>query len=301
MHVGIIIVLVVTIILFIIIVIGLIIYSQFIQRDQLMIACTDAIPTPDPLPLPIDATKYSSAVANSLMQIAVAITEFNCPNLVLPLPAPFDQMEIIYGTNPITQQSTMFAVYFYSQQYNTGAIVFSGTAFTSEFIEDFNYSQVPPAGLHNLNAPGLDPLVHKGFYEIYMSIRNQIFQIINARGGLGSYTQFIVTGHSLGGALSTLAAIDLYNPSNADVLIHYSFASPRVGNIAFAQIFNSLVTESRRVYNTEDIVPTLPPAVYESYIYDQTQNGYGFTLNLGTLDNNHTQAYLEYLKNSAIM
>ena len=40
----------------------------------------------------------------------------------------------------------------------------------------------------------------------------------------------------------------------------YSFAGPRVGDLAFAAEFNRLVTTAWRVVNTEDIVTTVPLA-----------------------------------------
>jgi nuclear pore complex protein Nup85 len=47
-----------------------------------------------------------------------------------------------------------------------------------------------------------------------------------------------VTGHSLGGALSTLCAFDCARRSWRGVprphLVHYNYGSPRVGNKAFA-------------------------------------------------------------------
>lgn len=61
--------------------------------------------------------------------------------------------------------------------------------------------------------------VHAGFLHAYMSIRSILFEkldpilaspVANARGGTKlRKTKVLVTGHSLGGALATLAAFEL--------------------------------------------------------------------------------------------
>ena len=61
-----------------------------------------------------------------------------------------------------------------------------------------------------------------------------------------------LTGHSLGGALATMAAYRL--PRIAGI---YTFGAPRVGNAGFAQALNGPLW---RFCNELDIVPTIPPA-----------------------------------------
>lgn len=81
-----------------------------------------------------------------------------------------------------------------------------------------------------------------------------------------------ITGHSLGAALATIAAMDIAvidlaqqdkikNPINL-----YTFASPRVGDNIFAKAFNEFISEERinafRFANSEDIVPKIPFPVW---------------------------------------
>jgi hypothetical protein len=82
-------------------------------------------------------------------------------------------------------------------------------------------------------------------------------------------------------------------------LYHFSFASPRCGNIAFANVFNDAtlvpVQASWRLYNTEDIVPDLPPPVLESgWNYDHVGKSVSFTMNMDSVNDNHTHAYRIY-------
>ncbi len=66
----------------------------------------------------------------------------------------------------------------------------------------------------------------------------------------------VVAGHSLGGALATLAAFDIRRHlldnmhSDAEVVC-YTFAAPRTGNHAFAREYNAMVPDSWSVINDQ--------------------------------------------------
>lgn len=70
----------------------------------------------------------------------------------------------------------------------------------------------------------------------------------------------IFTGHSLGAAQTTFAAVDVkerLNPPNPIML--YTFGSPRPGNQVFSDYVMSLFPEAiQRVVHYTDIVPHLP-------------------------------------------
>ena len=74
-----------------------------------------------------------------------------------------------------------------------------------------------------------------------------------------SGADIFVTGHSLGGALTTVLAPWLVNrlsQINAkNVVMPYTFAAPTAGNAAFASFYTGLFTESYRYHNAIDIVP----------------------------------------------
>lgn len=74
-----------------------------------------------------------------------------------------------------------------------------------------------------------------------------------------------VTGHSLGGSLATLLAFELGALDDDRIqgpVSCFSFASPRVGNLTFANAFQSLERARKlrclRVYNQNDIFPKIP-------------------------------------------
>jgi hypothetical protein len=74
----------------------------------------------------------------------------------------------------------------------------------------------------------------------------------------------VVTGHSLGGALATLLVADL--TANTPLKPQaWTFASPRVGDAAFAARYGAMSTVSWRIYNQVDVVPYFPVDTAGSY------------------------------------
>jgi hypothetical protein len=153
-------------------------------------------------------------------------------------------------------------------------VIFTGTEFMDEFEMDFEGDQTQPTILSKYQ-PGM--LCHSGFYQIYSSLRDAL------KAAVGD-DEVIIAGHSLGGALSSIASLDL------NVVKTVTFASPRVFNPLGA---NEL--SLTRYFNTEDIVPELPPAVFFDWEYAHPPSGgIFFTVNLGTVEANHVDTYLNY-------
>ncbi|KAJ8077505.1 hypothetical protein PM082_001936 [Marasmius tenuissimus] len=76
--------------------------------------------------------------------------------------------------------------------------------------------------------------------------------------------EIVTVGHSLGGALSTLAAVTLRQTYNHKVSVrNYSYGAPRVGNKQFADFVNGLLgTNAYRVVHGHDGVPTMIPTSF---------------------------------------
>ncbi|XP_050216968.1 uncharacterized protein LOC126667886 [Mercurialis annua] len=111
--------------------------------------------------------------------------------------------------------------------------------------------------------------VHSGFLSAYDSVRVRIISIIKHAIGYSDNGaepavkwHVFVTGHSLGGALATLLALELsssqLSKSAAISVSMYNFGSPRVGNRRFAELYNQNVKDTWRVVNHRDIIPTVP-------------------------------------------
>jgi hypothetical protein len=79
---------------------------------------------------------------------------------------------------------------------------------------------------------------------------------------------YVVTGHSLGAALTTLFVMENKEKQKFDITTSCKFASPRVGNTLFVQLFNTLPIDSWRVVNSLDLVPKLPLHVPVLFDYE---------------------------------
>ena len=77
--------------------------------------------------------------------------------------------------------------------------------------------------------------------------------------GPGSRKPIFVTGHSLGGALATLAAYRLQR-AGFPVRAVYLHAAPKVGDAAFSAEYASRRIPTFRTEHWRDLVPTLPSA-----------------------------------------
>jgi hypothetical protein len=120
----------------------------------------------------------------------------------------------------------------------------------------------------NWNYNGLTAEVHHGFLFDFDSIATDLMATV-ARCLLPKpMKKVFVTGHSLGGALAVLAAVEFCRQS-WNVAGVYTFGQPRVGNAAFVSVYNhapagfphQLGEITFRVVNENDIVPRVPVAV----------------------------------------
>lgn len=242
------------------------------------------------------ANEYEPCNAAALIEVNANTTICSRNNSErIPCPEGFDLAIPIWGKHPINGTDVIFAFILTSKEQNMVVLSFIGTYSLTLAINNYHFSQVPPTELNNYRT-GL--LVHEGFYSIYKSIYKNIREEI-AHLMKNENQQLVITGFSLGGALANLAAFDLsvYQP------IIYTFAAPRVGNCQFAHDYNGISSLSHtwRVFNTEDNVPTIPPAVttltipHIVIVYEHVGNPVPFTLNTANELKNHTKSYYKVL------
>jgi len=152
-----------------------------------------------------------------------------------------------------------------------------------------DYASVP---FFMVNNP--DIMVHSGVFSIYKLIFEYILKCISSiTRRKGRNMQVLISGHSLGGALSTLLACDCMEKGFYSQA--YIFGSPKVGNPALSSYVSRNKVRIFRVENTEDIAVSSPMSVSPNttnhrkpYLYSHCGSAVRFTKNNMSLYNNHS-------------
>jgi len=105
--------------------------------------------------------------------------------------------------------------------------------------------------------------VHEGFQKAYLALKNQVLSAVQTQLSRNPGYAVVLTGHSLGAALATLAAIDISRITTQVYVWHYG--SPRVGNRNFSTLFSSAIKVHYRVVNNRDMIAHMPPMNYDFY------------------------------------
>lgn len=139
---------------------------------------------------------------------------------------------------------------------------FRGTEYFRDWLDDFDFAPAPYSPI-----PGRGT-VHQGFLIVYEAVRESVRSTLSRLfpSEAAGLKEILITGHSLGGALSALAAPDLVNDLAVNLApIVYTWAEPRVGHPDYVHFFDSRVNICYRIVNLWDVVPHLPPvlALYE--------------------------------------
>jgi len=164
------------------------------------------------------------------------------------------------GNNPVS-------IGFVCQADGAGDVVVAirGTEGIHEWVHDAEFLLVPCpflAGAGN---------TEDGFTAMYISLQTDVAagspRLASALATLPfkqPVSSVTICGHSLGGALVTLLALDVAANTNFPNPTVYTYASPRAGDPAFASTYNQIVENSFRIANRLDLVPKLPlPPFYD--------------------------------------
>ena len=127
-------------------------------------------------------------------------------------------------------------------------VAFQGTTSIDDWLTDLKIKLVP--------SPSKVGCVHLGFNEAIGYVWQDLRQtILDSRSNNQSLW---ITGHSLGGALATLAT-DRLTDEGIKVNGLYTFGQPRVGDEAFANNFDSEMKKyTFRFAHDQDAVPDVP-------------------------------------------
>jgi hypothetical protein len=153
------------------------------------------------------------------------------------------------------------------QATTTGDVVIAirGTEGIQEWIHDANFLMVPTPFL-----PGAGH-TDDGFTAMYLSMQTAlgagstpVTKALSALAFPRPLTSLTICGHSLGGALATLLALDVAANTSFKNPTVYTYASPRTGGPNFASTYTQVVPNTTRIAGRLDLVPKLPlPPLYE--------------------------------------
>lgn len=153
---------------------------------------------------------------------------------------------------------------------STIIISFQGTNFEDikQVKDDIEYTLIPFIEI----SPDL--LVNKGFLQSWDDVKTTIYDYIST---LSKIDKFLISGHSLGSAISTICAASLSKTFPKTSIVLYTFASPRVGDVKFVKYFNTknfdeegVSITHHRIRNGGDIITFLPPLLF-SYKHTNDQ------------------------------
>jgi hypothetical protein len=149
-------------------------------------------------------------------------------------------------------------------------IAIRGTEGIYEWVHDANFLMVP--------CPFLSAAGHTddGFTAMYLSMTTsttagspKLAPALSSIAWPQPVKSVTICGHSLGGALATLLALDVaanggdpLSPFKQPAV--YTYASPKTGGPVFVNMYNHVVPNTIRIANRMDLVPKLPlPPLYE--------------------------------------
>jgi hypothetical protein len=143
-----------------------------------------------------------------------------------------------------------------SRSRRTLFVAFRGTHSFTDVIHDLDYRMLELDDEH----PGVG--VHSGFRNKFKSIEDELLDVTLAHEE--AFDKIVVTGHSLGGAIATVASPIIAEAHPTKTIDCMTFGSPRVGNELFKEWFNANVDLSLRIVNDFDPIQSIP---WEGYYH----------------------------------
>ncbi|KAF7299730.1 Lipase-3 domain-containing protein [Mycena chlorophos] len=225
--------------------------------------------------IPVATALTTRAVSSALYEELVLYTKYSSAAYQLTCPRPLGNTlikDFEFGRTQtlIVRDNTRKEI----------VVAFRGTFSLTDAVTDAKILLKP------LICPGLDALelvnttVHHGFLDAYNDVAEEIIGIVD--GELKKLKEeeeegfrIVVTGHSLGGAIASIAAPSLKAALPDAELKLFTFGQPRVGNANFARMVENLIGVKNifRAVHTWDGVPTMVPRLlgYEHFATEYWQ------------------------------
>ncbi|WP_240941497.1 lipase family protein [Paenibacillus sp. HB172176] len=196
----------------------------------------------------------------------------------LVLPKGYKLLSVIRGFANVENPAELELGYM-AESRDRIVIAFRGYAsYPADLLASYDILQIPYGFVKNAGKTS------RGFTCVYRSARLSIFRHLMKVAGA---KRLFITGHNYGGALATLAALDIAVNTKYRNPAVYTYGSPRVGDPRFASRFNETIAHSARIVNIHDSFPTFPSRVYPppftrkgiAYRHVRTKHSLSFQLN----------------------
>lgn len=138
-------------------------------------------------------------------------------------------------------------------------LVWRGSSSPTDFVTDALVVKLPYLG---------GSMVHSGFLTSLKSVQTDMMvglhNAVSKLGGIGEVENIIISGHSLGGALTVVSAFTIASLKEewASKIKTVTVGCPRVGNHLFKRLYNQRVPQSLRIVHDNDIVTRIPKLNY---------------------------------------
>ncbi len=104
--------------------------------------------------------------------------------------------------------------------------------------------------------------VHSGYKSHWLAIEEQLQSVMSASKNITDSTPVVFVGHSLGGAVASIAAVQYQMAFPQRLVGLVAVGAPRAGNARFAQYLgDESGIPSSHLVNTWDVIPCLPSTI----------------------------------------
>jgi hypothetical protein len=129
---------------------------------------------------------------------------------------------------------------------HTATVAFRGSSSASDWAHNAMALQTPLPMPHRPEVRA-----HAGFLRQYCSLHTRLLRVLEE----SEARHVLLSGHSLGGALATIAAALLPSAYTCDLV---TFGAPRAGNTRMVELARLRCVRVVRVVHDRDVVPTIP-------------------------------------------
>ncbi|KAF3770910.1 alpha/beta-hydrolase [Cryphonectria parasitica EP155] len=179
----------------------------------------------------------------------VSCGDSGCPNVTA-------NGATIVGTMPTTTTFDLEGYVAVDPTREEIVVAFRGSSDLRNWIADFDFIEVAYSDCTGC-------YVHDGFYESWKEIQTYAVGYVEAAYETYPDYTLVITGHSLGAAVATLAGVQFrIDGYPCDI---YTVGSPRIGNLAWAEFVTAQDGAEYRATHYDDPVPRLPPIVLGYY------------------------------------